>query len=1207
MSFPSITLLECNREQSVQKGSDSDNNAIFTNRMGSVINLDIGDTIEVKSAFINKRGCANPDSIEFKGSDLGVEATFTRTTISTTEPTSYNLDNKYPELLYNPLITDPSDQDTDLESTNNKIRRRIPQDRIAFRQIYNETTKKSLKDNRAFLETQLYKTSDGESYCFLPRNFIRSNGDDIVASSPYQDFNRYIAYYSRPNFDLDVVNSDTPSAFVYHKGQLSGISRYYPEDSIFFGRCFGGFDNYKDMFLRSDYHFAHQNITYSGTNDDPLPTQKEEREIYTDTDEDPNKLRVSLDQDYNELKPKNDCSRYFLFEREYDWMMWPTEVNGLKVPFQTFINNDGTNVSWDAEQWFNTQEDPATYPLPSGFPKKYLRAEYRSPALFNYVKRVKLNEISVNKGYSTPQSIAEQITKQLQSQQEGSPYIYEKKDEFNYSTAIQTGYYEPVNCANVGFQLWGYRHYFHYELDTETHDPELAFDWWKSFHNILIKRPDLYETGTKINNRFGFVGTPAQQSAVPPDDPSNPSDNTNFGIGNYIWNDIEYDAVLKNNIDQPIKTGWLYTEDNLKKLSELFDIQAKYPELFFDSTKSLEHNLPFLNRKIEEGNQVWGTPATIENSRFLHINRFDINIHGGDYDGGNMFNILGDDGYVPFTYNNGEEGASLRTFDTDHRATAFFFKYDKTYRNIDTGGDDINRLSYGFATKELINDGARSDYYIVLHPELVNGLRPDIFNMRGGMQPFTIGTGGDDDIAVWDAGNIKGRKNNSSGNDFTIIGWDYHFSSWGNVVMCATNGMPLTRATWDGEAFFVSTDNKASYSDPEAVNVGYSGIDREGLRIEKSYLGANDIALEYDGVSNRFGFSYLHRPTNIGNKFDAGSTDFSNSAQATPLEKIPINDNAGEEVIKINPRPYKWNFCNELVPYIKQNGEVASETTGSTKGRINIDPMNDNFSAWTIYDSRTGVVINFGKTADIDENIYGVDQNQLWNKSLLGILGFSYQQFNPKEITSKNNGLARVSNININSLYNPTTNSNFLNTNVNSYVMNQFGAVQYGNQIPFALEVGLANPLCYKYKDFQASHDKLPWEFLPPINVPADSVKIEGNNLPRVSLNPYITIRSDLIRPQKYIGGLNGGLTLPVCAVVNQINSEKDFLQLEGSEVYTITEPMKFSSITTCITDPDGTLSLLDEGSSVIYKITKADSLSRYNILEEFQRQLNKK
>lgn len=1189
MSFANITLLECNREQSVQKGREFDNNAIFTNRMGRVIELDVGDTIEVKSAFINKRGCANPDSIEFKGKTLGVESTFTRTTHATTQPTSYSLDNKYPIVFFK--ATDrPTTEPPDPESVS--AEKEIPQDRIVFKQIYNEEVSVSLKDNEAYLETQLYKTSDGESYVFHPRNYQRAIWNDLEPTSShyYTVDNSIQAYFNRSDFDLDCSDSAHGGALFYQKGLFSGQSRYCPEDSLFFGKGFAGYDNYKKMFLMEDYHNVFQNITYFGT---LFPTYKEDKNCYSIVDNNADYLRTTGDG-YRMLKPKNDCKRFFVFEREYDWMMFPETINGVKVPSYTFIEDDGSTTEIDAELWFNDEEGGD--PLPDSFPKRFIRPQFRSPALFPYIKKVKLNKIEVDTGYSTPQSISEQITKQLQKEDADNPIIYNKGSRFDYTTSLQTGYYEPVNCATEDFSVMNYRNYFNIEIDGER-DMESAFRWWKSFNTILIKRPDLYEYGTKINTQFGFVGTIQQQLADPPIDPRNPPDNLTFGISNYILNTIKYDPTLKNNTTDPIITSWLYTEHNLKMLSELFDVQGRYPELFYDETKSLEDNYPFMN--IYQGTTEWGEPATIDNSRFLHINRFDSQNTADPYTGGNAFEVLGDDGYVPFTYNNGQEGANLRTFDTDHRSTAFFFKYDKTYRNVDTGGGSTDKLSYGFATKTSVDYAGLGTHYdfITLHPELVNGLRPEIFNMRGGMQPFTNTGPEQDGVSVWDADNIKGYTFGQP----TMIGWDYHFSSWGNVVMSLTTGIPLTGSTFDNKGV-VSMDNQNGFLFRESyMNNNDYGNDKYGLDIQKSYIGANDIALEYDSVSNRFGFSYLHRPNNVGNLYNGGATYV--DVHGTPISSVPLNPTPADEVIKINPRPLKWNWCQELVPYIFISGEIGGVDADKT-APITLDPMNPNYSPWMYYDSRCGVSINFGKTTKIDENKYNISQKQVWNNSLLGILGFSYDQFNPTEITSKNNQLARVSDRNINSLHNPSTNADFLNTNLNSFVINPFGAVQEGTQLPFGLSVELLNASTYKPSNSDTDTTII---YLPAITVPASSVKIEGVDLPRVSLHPYMTIRSDIMKPHKYIGGLNSGLNLPVCAVVDRANAEKDYVQLIGSEVYTVTEPMKFSSITTIITDPDGTLSLLDEGSSVIYKISKADSLSRYNILEEFQKQLSKK
>ena len=95
MSFQNIKILECNREQSAEKNNNSDNNAIFTNRMGEVIELNPGDEISLQSAFINKRGTANLNSIEFKGKSLGVTGKFRQSSTATENPLTYSPNNKY--------------------------------------------------------------------------------------------------------------------------------------------------------------------------------------------------------------------------------------------------------------------------------------------------------------------------------------------------------------------------------------------------------------------------------------------------------------------------------------------------------------------------------------------------------------------------------------------------------------------------------------------------------------------------------------------------------------------------------------------------------------------------------------------------------------------------------------------------------------------------------------------------------------------------------------------------------------------------------------------------------------------------------------------------------------------------------------------------------------------------------------------------------
>lgn len=1385
MSFQNIKLLECNREQSAEKNNNSENNALFTNRLGEVIELNPGDQISLQSAFINKRGTANLNSIEFKGKSLGVTGKFIQTSTAETDPTTYSIDNRYKEVKFY------TDYSSNLQTTDDSrpTQSGVQQGNVAFRQIFNEEIVKNLRDNELHLETVFYKTTNGENYAVMPKNYIRSKLDELdgnVGSGKNQTLSfctlaQYYdsQYFNRPDHDIDtflyyVENTDTtpPTKIpynVYMKGIMSGVSRYAPNTYIGMGEQMGIY-NYIDSFCSADYRRVQQIVEYGTYESDSSSHQPGEPALTTyygqsfdsdggstfDSSQPSTQLYITVASNsdvtsfmpedgsspaeisadfrrshgnyYEDIRAVQENQNFTLFEREYDWLMWrlvpqenPTSGNTpITVPHYIFIDLFQQRHEVNSEYWFSNTlpiSDAEPTDLPEGFPARFLRSRHRSPALFPYLKRSKVNTITLNKGYSTPQSIAEQITEQLQRQDIDSPYIYEKtintdssnKDAPNYgnkqqkpaySTAFQTRFFEPVNCANRHyFSNDNYKNYFS-TTDTDFKG-EKAFLWWKNFHNMYFKRPDLYEAGTKVNNMYGFVNVETQQANPNERNPGLYESQTNeeifSSIGNYIWNTIPAHPTLKNNTTDPIITRWLYTTQNLKNLQNLFDAQGKHPELFFDETKDGSWNYPFMNKTISsEGDISYLPNATIENSRFLHINRFNINIlDAGDfYNGGNVFNILGDDGFVKLTYGNGESGASERTFDTDHRAVPFFFKYDPENRNKDTGGTNTEELSYGFATKTT-----RNGYdYITLHPELLNGLRADVFNMRGGQQPFTQSdTSNYSDVAVWDTADISGF--DEGNNNYTIVGWDRHFTSWGNQAIMETTGQtpvsydglsiptsigqgipyikPLTepggtiskvRVNVAGTGFTPGTHTnvevKPFTTDPNGITPGdpstgtgarftiviasdgsmASGtIEKGGLHyrvgdslevqlpstgvvplatliilstetnvlvsdtpiIEMAYAGTNNIACVYDQISNKFGFEYLHMPEFVGNEYDAGATDYIDSQDAesgSVAYNIPIDDDAGNEVYKINKRLRKMAFCQDMTPYMDMTATIKTNYQAGNPGQTRIDPMNNAFSPWVVYDTKGGVAINFGKSAKIDESISEISQSEAWNNSVLGILGYSYEQFNPEVITARNTYQGRLTNNNINSVYFPTTNSEILTSDSDTYYMNPFGAVLYTNQLPTAVELSISSSSTYN----NTGGITLPWHFLPSIVKPTKSLKIEGVNLPRVTLNPYMTIRSDLITSKKYFGGKNSGLSLPIIGIVQKINADKDYLETAIGEVFTVTEPMKFSSITTAICDPDGSLSLLDQGSAVIYKIAKNDSIENYSFLEDFKKNLNK-
>ncbi len=130
-------LIECNRRQSTQQEQvdESESKALYTNKVGDTILLKSGDTIQVQSAFINQKGCNIPTSLEFKGKYL------TTVKLEKTSPT---------RLVYNVAVDSPG-----LESHS-----QYPEN--------NDIVDINVFDNKATLEVNYYKTSNGEQYSFYP-------------------------------------------------------------------------------------------------------------------------------------------------------------------------------------------------------------------------------------------------------------------------------------------------------------------------------------------------------------------------------------------------------------------------------------------------------------------------------------------------------------------------------------------------------------------------------------------------------------------------------------------------------------------------------------------------------------------------------------------------------------------------------------------------------------------------------------------------------------------------------------------------------------------------------------------------------------------------------------------------------------------------------------------------------------------------------
>ena len=714
----------------------------------------------------------------------------------------------------------------------------------------------------------------------------------------------------------------------------------------------------------------------------------------------------------------------------------------------------------------------------------------------NYHIYTDLLTIKVDNGFNSPENIATSITEQLQEAQ--NPVEYGREDDgdtphFHYITSsTDTNTYKAMNCAWYGgLKLENYTA-FHKVAPTNEEKIE-GINFASCYEYIGCKRPELFVAGRKLNTW----------------------DETEL----YIKNTIASVGGADNTTD-PIVTSWEWESDELVEpflilMSNLFKEQYKYPEL-----------LGYQN----DGNSL--PTYTRENSRFLHINRY-------TQAAGNISNLLG--------YSNREDKGANRC------SMPIFFKFDPNYEDVMTNGLNINKLSYGFATKTLVGD----KYYITLHPELIGGIPSGIFTN----QPATTIT-----------------------QNTTLIGWDWNFNAFSTCCCLLYSG--VVPYSYDG----LTQPGLTNYT--EAANLDSKSNWNVAKYFNKSYIGANNSALEY--TDNHFQFAYLHTSENRGQSFDAGSDATNN----------PIQTDANQEVYYINKRFENWTWCPDLKPYrnlteYKNNliapkldaaggaepGDVTLEDTVATdKLRL----LNVNVTPYSIMDSHTGVYFNLGKSFD-KEN---------WRDGLLGILGFTWEQFNPTEVDNNNNRLARVEYKNIKGLEYLTTNSQMVTTDTKDYVINRYGGIMYTTQLPIPQLIwGWGQ----RTHPSQLNQFYYGWGIYPPIVEQTESILVNSQELPITMLRSYYSIRSDLILQEnnKYMGSNDSGIRLPVIAVINKENGDGDFYFSSPSELeFTITQDINLSSITTSIHDPNGRLANLNNGSGVIYKVSRIKELDN-TIIEE--------
>ena len=555
----------------------------------------------------------------------------------------------------------------------------------------------------------------------------------------------------------------------------------------------------------------------------------------------------------------------------------------------------------------------------------------------------------------------------------------------------------------------------------------------------------------------------------------------------FAYHGSKITEVVENTNDR-IKTDITYSEAAVKGISEWFDAQASYPELLDGGVDDV-----FVRTNYKTFSELEYPELEIEfrkTARFLHADL------GEDSQGlqKSATDALGDDMYNTSYTTNGPQ-----VYDRTSCPLFIYFNNNSSHLTTnDTPADSEDNLAYGFA----INDGGK----VTFTTKNIGGIADHFLTM-----------GPDSRIDV----NTK-------------IGYDYHFSAYGNAALALHAGY-----------------NPLQYFGHQA----YSNAEY----IENVYVGADNPLFTFDTVENRFEFKNLHTAEKTSNFYNAGDPQVPGDILGPPP-----SGQAQDSVYFVNKQMRYDNWSPDMHPYPKINlsGTTASDTVQSF-----IEPPN-RLDLGVVYDSQSGITI-------VD---MGVDEKH-WENSIWGLLGFRYGQFNGSG----------------NNIGNTNFKFNNLNSNVSGITTNALlNSLQSQEYFQNAFSIPLIKPMVGSnvlYYDKAKKHSEAINEsnashiVKPSISVQQESTVIKASDLPRKILRGYFLVKSDIIDQTGYYHQSN---PMSVMCSVGKYNSADDFVNFDGpGPVFTVTRKKTITDIKTQITDPEGSLAQVGDNSGVVYRVDK--------------------
>ncbi len=1178
-SYIQQELVECNRLTSQEALSgNNETPSQWTNTLSNIYELNAGDKVSVHSSFISERGAGSSKTVELKGRNLSKTKSFT-------------------------YITE--------EKTKDPVTQRVIQS------ITTETTEDiQLKDNEVNMIIGYYKNTNGTGYFSQPRQHFGTMGVGGTAAPttliPFQVNDSASEGFLDPVVSGNFLIKDDYSLSPYSNG--NGVEAIYRVKN----------DNTKYTLFISQYSKL-SNTTSFGINgalgDEPSENytiDPEYRQFYRYRE----KLTIEVDKGFNSAQfIANSITKKLQETKSIEQLIYSDdntknedenessntvisnmiESNTYKTfncassnlmsasDFTAVLNNTGTGT------WYNN----------------FQIVGWKRPELYDYGQHINLNTT-----FSTSITYKAQSNSATQTD----------------SVFIFTGD-KPISTTETRLM--------YLSIPSNSLTPKRA----------TVKHPVSAQDGNKVQE-ITIIGL-TSSSIIGDETPvileyinTTPTTESTRLLG------CQLRTEYTNTTEEPLKTNILYTKDNLDKLKKYIDSQELYSEIWES------WNAPQLDSEASAFTYDIGyhDKQTIDNTRFFHMNQVEnektIEIDSANQIGNNVHEetiyitynannptmlitwdgtteglftptgdlyysvVLTDDGrpivftgtmnitnsvgdpsgnyqtltlesgiphtlienrnvkittttqesYYSFYNNHTMLGSSnyrpahdTSTISSKRISKLFLVYYNKKDRDVyyDKPSFSLDKLTYGCFGKSEVYDSENDTYtyYIDIYP---NKTSTEL------TFPFNHFKNENDKLEI-------SRK----------WGYDMHFTAATNPAIGLFNGL-TSSANYYGDTFNTAFQtSKYGFNDNNGSEVHQrrpTGTQVKGY-INRRYVGADAPRCLWDG--EHFSFDSLHTNENLAGRYADGGR-YLMYADAYVLGQITadVPQDLGDVIYKINPLQDLNEFCPNITPYQPQKTfYTANGNTEKQAGQQTFFPFNRCYEAFTIFDSKSGI---FFEDMGYDEDT--------WDNGLWGIMGFSYEQFN----SNINNRIKRVDNSNVNDLMIPTTNAFIQSTDTKAWNVNENSVPLYTDNIPTTFNLFTYSTTA---KAYEGIHKDL--TVFPPINQKTNSIQLVARNFPTSMIKGYYTIRSDIVPHSLVVGGRSNITNMPIVGISNKENPQSDYFFGGDSNLeFTIGKPMKLSSITCSIHDPDGSYANVNNSSSVIFKIQRIVKAS-FNIVDE--------